>query len=154
MKKIFWTAIIISLIIASGFYWEKLSQLHSRQKQQIAPTAVDQKAPTKNMPEQTKIANPASKYCVEHNGILIIKKLPNGGEYGVCDFGDAKYCEEWALFRGNCPIGGVKVTGYDNDAQKYCAITGGQVNMTTNTCLKDGKKCDIEKYYNGECSLK
>jgi len=100
------------------------------------------------------ISNPASDYCIEKGGIVVIKKMGNGSEYGMCDFGDARYCEEWALFRGECPIGGVKLTGYENEAQRFCAMTGGDVNMENNTCSKNGKKCDIDLYYNGKCQFK
>jgi hypothetical protein len=30
----------------------------------------------------------------------------------VCVFGDNRQCEEWALMRGQCPAGGIRVTGY------------------------------------------
>jgi putative hemolysin len=32
------------------------------------------------------------------------------GQYGVCFFEDNRQCEEWALLRGDCPVGGKKVT--------------------------------------------
>ena len=54
------------------------------------------------------LANPASGYCIQVGGKLEILKREDGAEYGVCLFEDNKKCEEWALFRGECPIGGVK----------------------------------------------
>jgi len=36
-------------------------------------------------------------------------------------------CEEWAMARGECPVGGVKVSGYNTSAARYCAITGGNI---------------------------
>ena len=36
----------------------------------------------------------------------------DGGQYGICFFDDNRQCEEWALLRGDCPVGGLKVTGY------------------------------------------
>ena len=56
--------------------------------------------------EKMGLANPASQYCVQKKGTLHIEKRRNGGEYGVCVFADHKQCEEWALFRGECPLGG------------------------------------------------
>lgn len=83
------------------------------------------------------------------------------GEFGVCYFEDNRQCEEWALFRGDCPAGGLKVTGYITEAARFCAITGGEYAITGNsganneqgTCtFKNGNTCDVWKYYTGECS--
>lgn len=104
-----------------------------------------------NMPgSAVQIGNPASQNCMEQGGHLKIQKSPDGGEYGVCYFEDNRQCEEWALFRGKCPVGGVKVTGYDTEAQIFCAISGGMVDMYGETCTIDGKTYDTEKYYQGE----
>ncbi len=155
MKNIFLTAIALALIMTGGYYWEKLSQTKYQPTQQ--QTITNETPPKTTITEKKEIPsqvdNSASRYCIKNNGTLAIKKLPNGSEYGVCDFGDGKYCEEWALFRGECPIGGVKIAGYDNNAQRYCAITGGKVDMKKNICTKNGKICDIDKYYNEKCSL-
>ena len=59
---------------------------------------------------KTGIANPASVNCINKGGTLSIQKRGDGGEYGVCIFEDNRQCEEWALFRGECPAGGKKVT--------------------------------------------
>ena len=98
----------------------------------------------------TKIANPASINCVEKGGKLEIKK-DERGEYGVCSFDDGRQCEEWALFRKECPVGGVKLTGYDTDVEKFCAITGGIVDINAKTCEKNGSTCDLDLYYQGNC---
>jgi putative hemolysin len=116
-------------------------------------------APTPAAPAGGSIANPASENCVKQGGKLTIEKRGDGGEFGVCWFEDALQCEEWALMRGECPAGGLKVTGYGPQG-RYCAITGGQYTMTggdmTNekgTCtLKDGKVCDGADYFNGKCT--
>lgn len=107
------------------------------------------------------IANPASENCQQQGGELTILKAPSGGEYGVCVFDDNMQCEEWALMRGDCPVGGVKVTGYVTPAAVYCAITGGEYTVTgkTNTdqeegtcTFKSGRTCDVWAYYNGTCA--
>jgi dipeptidase D len=63
--------------------------------------------------------------------------------------------------RGDCPVGGVKVTGYATPAATYCAITGGTYAVTGNsgaedeqgTCtFVDGSQCDAWDYYNGKCA--
>ena len=100
------------------------------------------------------LANPASANCLAKNGILEIRKNKDG-EYGVCLFEDNRQCEEWALYRGDCPAGGLKITGYENEAQVYCAITGGiveGVGTATPMCKRiDGTYCNAEANFNGDC---
>ena len=63
--------------------------------------------------------------------------------------------------RGQCPVGGLKVTGFLTPAARYCAITGGEYadNGTTSeedeqgTCtFPSGIVCPAADYYNGTCS--
>jgi len=102
-----------------------------------------------------QIANPASVNCTKSGGNLVIQKRGDGGEYGLCYFEDNRACEEWALMRGDCPIGGVKTTGYDSIDQKYCAWSGGKTLAETNSVctFKDGSKCPTEAFYNGTCLM-
>lgn len=106
-----------------------------------------------------QLANPASTHCVKSGGRVSIEKLP-AGEFGVCLFEDNRQCEEWALLRGECPMGGVRVTGYATPAGRYCAITGGRYHVTSgndasdeqgNCALPGGKVCEAESYYAGSC---
>jgi putative hemolysin len=119
--------------------------------------------PPQGQPTQgsSQIANPASENCIKQGGQLTIMKAGDGGEYGLCTFVDNMQCEEWALFRGDCPVGGIKVTGYITPAAVYCAITGGTYTVTgqSNTqqeqgscAFKNGKTCDVWDYWNGKCS--
>ncbi|MGZ8548999.1 MAG: DUF333 domain-containing protein [Sulfuricurvum sp.] len=100
-----------------------------------------------------QIANPASVNCSKSGGNLVIEKRGDGGEYGVCHFEDSKACEEWALFRGDCPQGGVKTTGFDRIDQKYCAWLGGKtVAEPQSVCtFNDDSSCSTEEFYNGTC---
>ena len=107
-----------------------------------------------------QLANPASENCVAVGGKWSIENRVGGGQFGVCYFEDNRQCEEWALLRGDCPVGGVKVTGYVTQAGRYCAIRGGTYAVTGSnsasdeqgTCtLKDGTQCDAWDYYNGKC---
>ena len=107
------------------------------------------------------LPNPASVNCVKKGGKVVIEKRGDGGEYGICLFEDNRQCEEWAMFRRNCPAGGIKVTGYVTPAAQYCAITGGEYAITANsnkeneqgTCsFKNGVRCDVWEYYDGKCS--
>ena len=108
-----------------------------------------------------QLANPASQGCIAKGGKLVMDRRPDGGEFGVCLFEDNRQCEEWALFRGQCPPGGRRITGYVTAAARFCAITGGTYSVTANsgrddeqgTCvLPGGKSCDAADYYRGSCS--
>jgi putative hemolysin len=107
------------------------------------------------------MTNPASSNCVKQGGKVVIEKRGDGGEYGVCVFEENRQCEEWALMRGDCPVGGLKVTGWVTDAARYCGITAGNYTVTGSsntdkeqgTCaFKNGKTCDVWDYFNGKCS--
>jgi len=107
-----------------------------------------------------RLANPASENCIAQGGRHTVEQAPNGGEYGVCLFEDNRQCEEWALLRGACRVGGLRITGYATPAARYCAITGGTYAITANsgapaeqgTCaLPTGRTCDAAAYHRGEC---
>ena len=107
------------------------------------------------------LANPASQNCAARGGTLRIEQRPDGGQFGVCVFTDNYQCEEWAMFRGECPVGGLRVTGYITPAARFCAITGGRYAVTARSGASDeqgvcalpgGKACDAAAYYSGACS--
>jgi putative hemolysin len=111
-------------------------------------------------PPASRLANPASTRCIEQGGTLRIERRPDGGEYGICVFADNYQCEEWAMLRGQCPVGGLRVTGYVTAAARYCAITGGRYAVTGRSgavneqgvcSLPGGKPCDANAYYSGAC---
>ena len=111
--------------------------------------------------DQVSLPNPASVNCIEQGGRLLMKTRGDGGVIGVCYFEDNRHCEEWALLRGDCPVGGRKITGYLTVAARYCAIAGGEYTITDEsgapedeqgTCtLPNGAVCDVWDYYNGQC---
>jgi putative hemolysin len=108
----------------------------------------------KNVTRQNanQMANPASVNCEQKGGTLSILKRPDGGEYGLCNFDDGRSCEEWAMFRNECPIGGVKTTGLNTTEQKYCMWVGGQTSAVSSKCtFKDRSTCDNLALYNGTC---
>jgi hypothetical protein len=109
---------------------------------------------------QPAAANPASRNCVAKSGSVAIERNPKGAEYGVCIFPDNRQCEEWALLRGECPAGGIRVTGYATAAARYCAITGGTYRVTSasntrgeqGSCtFPNGRRCDASAYFEGSC---
>ena len=106
-------------------------------------------------------ANPASQHCVDKGGRVTIEKNGKDGQFGVCTFADNLQCEEWAMVRGDCQAGGIKVTGFVTPASRYCAITGGAYTVTSNSnagdergaCrFKDGGVCDAAAYFDGTCA--
>ncbi|MFA6428106.1 MAG: tryptophan-rich sensory protein [Candidatus Buchananbacteria bacterium] len=103
--------------------------------------------------ETVGLANPASVNCQKVGGNLMIQTKPDGGQYGLCYFDDARACEEWALLRGDCTPGGAKTTGYDTEEQKYCAWQGGHTSTNPGAVCTfgDGSTCVLAKLYNGEC---
>src|SRR4030095_10835326 len=124
----------------------------------IAATAVPAMA---QAPQRAALANPASQNCAAKGGTLSIEKNGKGAQFGVCTFPDNLQCEEWAMMRGECKTGGIKVTGYVTPAARYCAITGGTYAVTaaSNTAVErgtctfaNGKECTAQAYFNGTCS--
>lgn len=107
------------------------------------------------------ISNPASENCVKKGGTLEMKKNGKGDEYGVCIFEDNRQCEEWALFRNECPETGLKITGYITEAAIYCVISGGEYKVSNSnnesetengTCtFFNGQTCNASDFYNGTC---
>jgi putative hemolysin len=118
-------------------------------------------APPANTVPVVSLANPASQNCVDKGGRLTLEKNRTGGQFGVCTFPDNLQCEEWAMMRGDCPAGGIKVTGFVTSAARYCAITGGAYKVTSGsntakeqgTCtFKSGRTCRATAYFNGTCT--
>lgn len=112
-------------------------------------------SPTTDAGNSNQIANPASVNCTEKGGTSTIETRGDGSQYGLCYFDDNRACEEWAMLQGNCPVGGVKTTGFDTIDQKFCAWSGGQTLAVPNSVctLKDGTKCSTLDFYNGDCPV-
>jgi putative hemolysin len=122
--------------------------------------AAQEPTPAPDSPLQR--VDPAAAHFVEVGGRLAVEKRPDGGEFGVCYFEDNRQCEQWALLRGECPVGGRRITGYATPAGRYCAITGGEYTDVTgndardergNCLFADGSKCEAEAYWRGTCSM-
>jgi putative hemolysin len=117
--------------------------------------------PTATPPDKIGLPNPASVNCEQKGGKLVIHDRGELGQYGVCVFEDNLQCEEWAMYRGQCPVGGIKITGYVTEAAVFCAISGGQYAVTGNSgatdeqgacTLTNNTTCDVWDYFNGTCS--
>lgn len=48
-------------------------------------------------------ANPASVYCVERGGKVVMVKSPSGAESGVCVLPNGDRIDEWELYRRDHP---------------------------------------------------
>jgi putative hemolysin/membrane-bound inhibitor of C-type lysozyme len=129
-----------------------------------APVGPPERAqPPANTAPVVSLPNPASQNCVDKGGRLTLEKNRKGGQFGVCTFPDNLQCEEWAMMRGDCPAGGIKVTGFVTSAARYCAITGGAYKVTSGsntaneqgTCtFKSGRTCRATAYFDGTCTRK
>ena len=58
------------------------------------------KTPVENPDENAEIANPASVYCEENGGTLVLEE-----DAWLCMFEDGSYCEEWSYQRWECQPG-------------------------------------------------
>jgi putative hemolysin len=103
--------------------------------------------------QSVDLANPASEYCIEVGGQLQSEVRGDGGEYSLCNFPDDRSCEEWALFRKQCPVGGIKTIGFDTKEEVYCALIGGKTTAEPDAdCKLPGSKiCSNSDLYNGKC---
>lgn len=59
-------------------------------------------------PGAARTANPASLNCLQNNGRLEVHQTP-AGERADCILPSGKRCDEWEMFRGNCPTRTVNV---------------------------------------------
>ena len=116
--------------------------------------------PDSGVADSQQRANPAVENCLALGGRHIVERRPDGGEFGICLFEDNRQCDEWALLRGDCPAGGLRITGYATEAARFCAINGGRYTVTsapqaaeTGDCsLPSGATCSAEAYFRGDCS--
>jgi putative hemolysin len=149
---------IFSSIIIVGILYicASIVYLTEQSAQELSSTKIVATSTTQSVgstTSQTQIANPASVNCIKVRGTVQILKRGDGGEYGLCYFEDNRACEEWALLRGECPVGGRKTTGYDTIDQNYCAWNGGETFAVPNSVctFKNGTKCSTIDFYNGVC---
>lgn len=100
-----------------------------------------------------------SKYCISNGGTVQEKQRGDGKEYKICLFNNNRQCEVESLLKGDCPINGLKVTGYITDAATYCVVTGGvykitgmENNVENGDCtFFNGNVCNVWDLYNGKC---
>lgn len=90
----------------------------------------------------------------------VIGELGNGQPVVYCHFEDARMCTLDALATGDCEAPGRRTTGFYTEAARYCARSGGDVEMADDdfleeiegTChLPNGTSCLIGRMYYGQC---
>lgn len=69
-----------------------------------------------------EVSNAASLNCVDKGGQQRMED-----QLGLCVFPDERQCEQWAMLRGDCPRGGIPVSGYSTAFERHCAIRGGSL---------------------------
>lgn len=156
---------IVFILVSFSFLGIALFiRLNLSEKMIISDEINETLLPETSISPVTSLANPASTNCITQGGNVRIESKPDGSQYGVCYFDDNRQCEEWAMMRGNCPVGGKKITGYATPAAVFCVISGGEYTITkeslevlsedeAGTCtFKSGAVCDVWKFYDGSCS--
>lgn len=111
---------------------------------------------TSSSPDVTnasEVASQAYAKCVDNGGFVTTARRGTWGYYQVCNFEDDMNCELYALYEGQCPVGGVKTIGYSTTAQVFCALRGGQPMGNENGQCKmpDGQICATDAVYQGNC---
>lgn len=146
---------VLILGIAGGVYFfnskkDNPDQLFQRPADKLFPYS---QTKTTKSSTPTAESNPASEYCIKVGGELQSQTRGDGEEYDICSFGNDKSCEEWALYRRNCPPEGVKTLGFGSPEEIYCALIGGKTTAEPDAdcTLPGGKVCSNSDLYNGKC---
>lgn len=99
------------------------------------------------------VASAAYSKCVDNGGFVTTARRGTWGYYQVCNFTDDMTCDLYALYDGDCQVGGVKTIGYSTTDQVFCAQRGGTPQGSNNGQCKmpDGTVCATSSVYKGTC---
>jgi putative hemolysin len=99
------------------------------------------------------VATAAYAKCIQNGGFVTTDRRGKTNFYNICNFADDMNCELYALYNGQCPVGGVHTVGYNTRPQVFCALRGGQPTGKNNGQCKmpDGKTCSTDSVYNDTC---
>ena len=89
------TMFILAIILLSSIFIAGCTQAPNGSGQPISGVSP-------SVTPASALANPAAVFCEEKNYQYVIRKNPDGSEYGVCIFPDRTECEEWAFYQGTC----------------------------------------------------
>lgn len=94
--------------------------------------------------------NPAAVACLKAGGSLTDEESAIGGTN--CVFPDGKICNQWALFRGECPAGGVRLPENISFEERACLLSGGHYQSSQNQCkTPEGKTCPGDAFLARDC---
>ncbi len=137
MKKIL--IFILILIVLGLVYYFIFFQKGTEQETSSEQTAPEQ-TETPGQTGSVGLANPASVYCEENGGDLVIKTFESG-QRGFCLFPDDSQCEEWDFFRGDCSEGQLKIEVL-KEGTGILADNNNTVTVHYTGYLEDGTKFD------------
>lgn len=147
--------ILIVILTAGGayYYFKKGNSGQILKRDEISRASDAINKGIEESGSSANLSNPASEYCIKVGGELQSQTRGDGGEYSLCNFPDNQSCEEWALYKRQCPLGGIKTIGFDTKEEAYCALIGGKTTAepNANCTLPDGKICSNFDLYNGKC---
>ncbi len=122
---------------------------------QITPPTVLGTTSNTSTTKAAAVASAAYQKCIQNDGFVTTARRGTWGYYQVCNFADDMNCELYALYEGQCPVGGVHTIGYSTTDQVFCALRGGTPQGKNNGQCKmpDGVVCATTQVYkNGTCS--
>ncbi len=94
MKKNILTVLVLVVLIAGGYIAYKETTSKNNNTEVVDSNEEEQT-------DNTSIANPASVYCEENGGNVVIEDEEEG-QVGYCIFDSGKKCDEWSFYRGEC----------------------------------------------------
>lgn len=122
---------------------------------QTTPNTVLGTTTSSDTTKAAAVASAAYQKCIQNDGFVTTARRGTSGYYQVCNFADDMDCELYALYAGQCPVGGVHTIGYSTTDQVFCALRGGTPQGKNNGQCKmpDGVVCSTTQVYkNGTCS--
>ena len=104
---------LLILLIVIILLWGWFSYLYFNPQLPLSQKVLSMVGITTSTGEVAQIANPASVFCEQNSGTLEIITDLSGWQSWLCHLADGNTCEEWAYFRGECPI--KEITGIVNN---------------------------------------